>query len=198
MAEVLKKQKKIRGGHRGHVKKLLTQVEELISNFEPSLQDQLSQRKILLREKLDTLKNLDNKILELIDDKDGDDAIVNEVTEASKITDGITWAMVRIDSTLKSLQVNFPPISTSSALTGSPHAGILSNGATTASNVEVHAKLPKLQMKKSSGRPTEWQAFIDCFDSAIHSNPKLGDIDKMNYLRSLLKVQPHQQLKGYH
>lgn len=58
MAEGLKKQRKIRVGHRAHVKKLLTQVEDSISNFEPSLQDQLSQQKILLREKLDTLKNL--------------------------------------------------------------------------------------------------------------------------------------------
>ena len=196
MAEGLKKQRKIRGGHRAHVKKLLTQVEDSISNFEPSLQDQLSQQKILLREKLDTLKNLDNKILELIDDEDGDDAIVNEVTEASEITDEITWAMVRIDSTLKSLQINSPPISTSSALTGSPHSGILSNGATAASNAEVHAKLPKLQMKKFNGRPTEWQAFIDCFDSAIHSNPKLGDIDKMNYLRSLVEGPAASAIKG--
>ena len=122
MAEGLKKQRKIRVDHRAHVKKLLTQIEDSISNFEPSLQDQLSQQKILLREKLDTLKNLDNKILKLIDDEDGDNAIVNEVTEASEITDEITWAMVRIDSTLTSLQINSPPISTSSALTGRPHS----------------------------------------------------------------------------
>ena len=39
MAEVLKKQRKIRGGHRAHVKKLLAQVEDSIANFEPSLPD---------------------------------------------------------------------------------------------------------------------------------------------------------------
>ena len=94
------------------------------------------------------MKLLDNKILELIDDEDGDDAIVNKVTE---ITDESMWAMVRIDSTLKSLQINSPPISTSSALTGNPHSGIHSNGETAASNVEVYAKLPKLQMKRFNG-----------------------------------------------
>ena len=42
-------------------------------------------------------------------------------------------------------------------------------------------------MKTFNGRPKEWQAFIDCFDSAVHSNPKLGNIDKMNYLKSLVE-----------
>ena len=62
MTDELKKQRKIRGGHRGHVKKLLSQAERL------------SQHKIILREKLDTLKALDGKILELIDDDGGIEA----------------------------------------------------------------------------------------------------------------------------
>ena len=108
MAEVLKKQGKIRGGHGAHVKKLLAQVEDTITNFEPSLQDKLSQNKITLREKLDTLKSLDERILELVDNENEEESIEHEVTEASEITDKITWALVRIDSTLKSLQINSP------------------------------------------------------------------------------------------
>lgn len=27
----------------------------------------------------------------------------------------------------------------------------------------------------------EWQAFLDCFDSAVHSNPKLCNIDKTKF-----------------
>ena len=56
MAEVLKKQGKIRGGHRAHVKKLLAQVEDSIASFEPSLQDKLSQQKLILRERVDTME----------------------------------------------------------------------------------------------------------------------------------------------
>ena len=56
MAEVLKKQRKIHGGHRAHVKKLLAQVEDSIASFEPSLQDKLSKQKLILRERLDTLE----------------------------------------------------------------------------------------------------------------------------------------------
>ena len=163
MAEVLKKQRKIRGGHRAHVKKLFAQVEDSITNFKPSLQDKLSQQKIILREKLDTLKSLDEKILELVDDENEEESIKYDVTEVSEIRDKITWALVRIDSTLKSLQINSPITSNPSSSSGNeslnPQSGL-------ALNVKICAKLWKLEMKKFNCRLTEWQAFIDCFDSA--------------------------------
>ena len=118
MAEVLKKQRKIRVGHHAHAKKLLAQVDDSIANFKPSLQDKLSQQKIILREKLEPLKSLDSKILELVGDENEDESIENEVAEASEITDEITWAVVRIDLTLKSLQINSPITSTPSTSTG--------------------------------------------------------------------------------
>ena len=136
----------------------LAQVEDSITNFEPSLQD-----KIILREKLGTLKSLDEKILDLVDDENEEESIEHEVIEASEITDKITWALVRINSTLKSLQINLPVTSNPSTSSGnvslSPQSGL-------ACTIEIRAKLPKLEMKKFNGRPTEWQAFIDCFDSA--------------------------------
>ena len=67
MTDELKKTRQIRGGHRGYVTKLLAQVETSIANFEPSLQERLSQQRILLQDKLDTLKCLDNKVLELVE-----------------------------------------------------------------------------------------------------------------------------------
>ena len=127
------------------MKKLLAQAEDSIANFGPSLQDKLSQQKIILREKFDTLKSLDSKILELVDDENEDESIEHEVAETSENTDEITWAVVRIDSTLKSLQTNSPIASTPSTSTGSvslsPQSGLL---LTAASNVEIRAKLPKL------------------------------------------------------
>ena len=54
----------------------------------------------------------------------------------------------------------------------------------------------KLELKRFNGRPTDWQAFIDCFDSVIHSNPKLNNIDKMNYLKSLVEGPAASAIKG--
>ena len=74
--------------------------------------------------------------------------------------------MVRIESKMKSLEINSPSIPQQSDSTGSLSGlhEVQSSGAA--------AKLPKLELKRFNGRPTDWQAFIDCFDSAIHSNPK--------------------------
>ena len=110
------------------------------------------------------MKSLDEKILELVDDENEEESIKYDVTEVSEIRDKITWALVRIDSTLKSLQINSP----------------------------------ELEMKTFNGRPTEWQAVIECFDGAVHSNPKLGNIDKMNYLKSLIEGPAAEQSKGCH
>lgn len=200
MAEVLKKRRKIREGHRA-VKKLLAQVEDLIANFKPSLRDKPLQQNNILWEKLNTLKILDSRILELIDDENEDESIDHEVAEASEITDEIAWALGRIDSTLKSVQINSPNPSTPSTSTGnvslSPHASeLLLNGATAASDVEICAKLPKLEMKRFNGRPTEWQAFIDCFDSAVNLSPKFSNIDKINYLKSLMEGPGAAGIKG--
>ena len=51
-------------------------------------------------------------------------------------------------------------------------------------------------MERFNGRPTEWQAFIDCFDGAVHSNPKCSNIDKMNYLKSLVEAPVAATIKG--
>jgi len=159
MAGVLKKQRKIPTDHRAHVKKLLAQIEDSIANLKPSLHDKLSQQKIILREKLDTLKTLNSKILELVDDKNEDESIEHEAAEASEITDEITWAVVCIHWTLKSLQINLSipttPSTSSGNISSSPQSGLLLSGATAALNVEIHAKLPKLEMRRFNGQPTE-------------------------------------------
>ena len=188
MTDELKKTRQIRGGHRGCVTKRLAQVETSIANFEPSLQERLSQQRILLQDKLDTLKCLDNKVLELVE---SEQSVHDEVLESSEITDQITWAIVRIHSTLKSLHISTSPTTSnlmysSGSSAGGSSAHSSASGGNSFSQDDVRAKLPKLEMKRFTGKPTEWQAFIDCFDSAVHSKSKLSDIDKMNYLESLL------------
>ena len=48
------------------------------------------------------------------------------------------------------------------------------------------AKLPKLHIKRFAGNPKNWQTFWDSFSSAVHKNASLTNVDKFNYLRSLL------------
>ena len=48
-------------------------------------------------------------------------------------------------------------------------------------------KLPKLTLKKFNGDQTKWTTFLDSYESSIHHNTQLSDIDKFIYLSSLLE-----------
>ena len=66
-----KKKVNIRRGHRSYVTKLLKTSDELIKGYQPGqeLDQKLQQQKRILQERLDTLKTLDEQILELVEDE---------------------------------------------------------------------------------------------------------------------------------
>ena len=57
-------------------------------------------------------------------------------------------------------------------------------GETVSSSSKV--KLPKISLPRFDGDPVMWTTFWDSYQSTIHSNTGISDIDKFNYLRSLL------------
>lgn len=59
-----------------------------------------------------------------------------------------------------------------------------------------HVKLPKLSLKRFNGDLTKWITFWDTFESAVHNNPALSDIDKFNYLTTLLESAAAEAIAG--
>ena len=57
-------------------------------------------------------------------------------------------------------------------------------------------KLPKLTLKEFDGDVTTWGTFWDSFESAIHGNPKLSAIDKINYIHSHVKGSAAEAIAG--
>ena len=57
-------------------------------------------------------------------------------------------------------------------------------------------KLPKLSLPRFSGDPTMWMPFWDSFSSAIDENNDLNDVDKFQYLRSLLEGSAVNAISG--
>ena len=53
----------------------------------------------------------------------------------------------------------------------------------------VRSKLPKLILPKFKGEVTNYRAFLEIFESAVHNNTQLTVIDKFNYLVLLLEQQ---------
>ena len=59
------------------------------------------------------------------------------------------------------------------------------------------AKLPKLEVKKFSGRFQDWQEFWDSFQSSTDKNESLSAVDKFAYLRSLVQEPARSTIAGF-
>ena len=57
-------------------------------------------------------------------------------------------------------------------------------------------KLPKLTLSHFNGNLVKWTASWDLYESAIHSNNELSEVDKFNYLRSLLEGSAFEAIRG--
>ena len=60
----------------------------------------------------------------------------------------------------------------------------------------IKVKLPKLTLPHFNGNLTKWAAFWDSYESAIHSNDALSEVDKFNYLRTLLEGPASEVIRG--
>lgn len=144
----------------------------------------LLQHQTAFREKMDTLKRLDDEILDLLS---AEAAIDEEINLADLCREKIQTALFEIDEVLKAMS---PPVPVPLPGSGS----IVSPGIHAPTSNKV--KLPKLSLKRFNGDLTRWTAFWDSFESSIHHNVDLSDVDKFNYLNSLLEGRASEAIFG--
>ena len=100
MSDVSKK-RKVRGGYRALVKRYIGETNEMIANYEGGESNTIAQRKITLTEKLETLKHLDNEILDLITEREDIELqIENEIEESESVRAEIQKVILTIEETL--------------------------------------------------------------------------------------------------
>ena len=58
-------------------------------------------------------------------------------------------------------------------------------------------QLPKLSLPTFSGDVLAWQAFWDSYESAIHHNTCLTDVQKFNYLKTMLEGEAARTIQGF-
>jgi len=56
--------------------------------------------------------------------------------------------------------------------------------------------LPKLYLPKFRGDVTRWNTFWDSFQSAVHRNEGITNINKFNYLKSVLEGSAAREIEG--
>lgn len=60
----------------------------------------------------------------------------------------------------------------------------------------VCAKLPKIEIKKFDGKDGEYYPFINLFQSLIHNDKSLSNLQRLYYLRMYLGGEPHDLIKN--
>ena len=155
--------------------------------------------KLTLEAKQKTLKELDDEIVALVPDEELD----TEIQQADECQENIFEALVLTNRTLTPVTGTTPEAHVTTVPTIEPR--VTSPAAPTDTPVVVDraadapgdraeprphgakVRLPKLSLPRFNGDLMKWPTFWDSYESAIHNNDELTEVDKFNYLRSLLE-----------
>ena len=169
----LSHKKKVRGGHRASATKMVRKAEDFLAEEEPN-HSQLARIRLSLQEKLSVLKELDSEVVDLVKEEE----VANEIEQADTYMEDMYDAIAKLE------QLSLKP---SSAATTSSAASTSEPLPSRDSASESRVKLPKLTIQPFKGELTTWTTFWDSFEVAIHKNRSLSNIEKFNYLRSMLQ-----------
>ena len=134
------------------------------------------------------LKAADKIILDNLIDN-AEDVVDKEMDEIDEYKEKASTALFMIEEAMgKCLLEESTPIpksieigrsgSRESLVKEASHTSIMVGGR------KVNVKLPKLEIRKFSGKIYEFQKFCNSFWSAIHENETLSNVDKFKYLKS--------------
>ncbi|XP_022802638.1 uncharacterized protein LOC111340115 [Stylophora pistillata] len=145
-------------------------------------------------EQIKKISPLDEQILEelAVDEKATKEDIADEIERSGRLRADATQILAAIEEQLAEQGTPPLPPMTPQHVQASLN---LSQSNQSSQQKVVRAKLPKLEVKKFNGKLCKWQEFWDLFESAIHQNDGLSNIDKFSYLRSLL-MEPAQSAIG--
>ena len=176
----MKTKRRTQGGHRACVSQVWPEAKDFIKVGESTTETRprIAQLKASLEEQLESLRTLDADILSGLVEQEG--VTDKEIAEEVQIAGNLKGETKAIATTLAEL------LTPKSEDPVSPHPNppVASGNVATYNN--VRAKLPKLEVRRFNGKVDERQEFWECYESSIHSNPNVSDIDKFSYLRGLL------------
>lgn len=198
----------IRGGNRGVITKLINETEVLLKE-EILNRGRLKTITDLLEEKLKIVKALDEKVVENcevndIEIEESDDLISRVLDTKRHILEKTSEETTTEFQQKKPDNVSTPKKQQSQQQLEQTTPGVSENTTTesivasqsTSAEMTGTVKLPKLTLPKFRGEVTQWRTFWDSFNSAIHTNSYLSNIDKFNHLKSLLEGQASRAVQG--
>ena len=170
-------------GHKSAVAKLLSKFELAQSEEAATLDDAIA-AETSLRTKMDKIRDLHVRIIEAIPE-DRLDEIEVEIVDQEEYMDDIQNRLQKITS----YRVSRTNVNTNSCTDPD-----LAHEKSSSSHFQ---RLPKLTLPLFNGAILEWQTFWDSFETTIHSNADLSDIQKFSYLKSLLEGEAARCIHGF-
>ena len=209
MSTDLASKKRVRAGHRASTTRFLGQVDAATAASDVA---KIIQLKRSLEDKLKSLNTLDEEILALTAEGD----IEDEIVQADEVREQILYtALSRLELAPKTVpatgastekpsdsRVTLPPaLPAGPATTEGTPSRRDSMTVDTAAGDGAHARgakvrLPKITLPRFNGDPAKWTSFWDSYQSAIHLNSELTEVDKFNYLWCLLDHSAYEAIAG--
>ena len=128
--------------------------------------------------KIEKINELDGKIIDLVTNDD----FGKELNEQLTYQEGLYHLLAVLASKLATPVPSIPPTSTTPM--------------TSPTLVENLTKLPRIVVKPFDRQILHWQSFWDQFSLAVHERNDLSEIDKFNYLKSLLTEKAEEVIGG--
>lgn len=157
-----------------------------------------------LEEKVSAISALNEKILSQTDAASIEEEVIN--SEEYSLELGIELRKYRAYKSAWEIRVESQPdihISQHTRLshtepqqTTSTVDPLVNISATSSASSQFH-RLPKLSFPTFDGDILKWQSFWDTFESTIHFNTSLTDVQKFNYLRSQTEGEAASTIEGF-
>lgn len=198
------RKKRSRAGHRASTTRILDQATTAMG-ADPLDTGRLSLLKRMLDEKMETLRDLDSELADLVPEEE----LEAEIQHTDEYKEKVYDVLAKLDNALLTTATVTPHRDTTGGTpaTAPPPADGTADGTptdrtrpsapgATCSDPSARVKLPKITLPRFNGNLMRWTAFWDSYHSAIHTSRQLSDVDKFNYLRSLLDNTAYEAIAG--
>lgn len=155
-------------------------VDEIASKETPPSMAQVRRLSAFSKELSQKRSDFENNLYRILESEESD------MTILSKDQDSINNLYADITSKIEALSPTADPQTPTSTHSAESHSA----------PYVMPVRLPKLELKQFSGDPLTWIAFINLFDSTIHTNVSLNNVAKFQYLLSVLSGEPLNLIKS--
>lgn len=180
--EELNKSRGLRKVHTRHLKNLENEITEACLSSEGDCDERivnLTGLKMSFLSNIDKIRQKDDEVQKHLKGNDLED----DLELCLKRDDNYNKCIAKIDLHIKNMKLQNSEIQ---------HSHISSTGKTDLNKI----RLPKIELPKFNGDIIEWKGFWDQFESTVHNNKAINEIEKFNYLRSLLEENAYSAISG--